>query len=255
MNSCVGISEAEAKHLHELISTSSSEDKVVDKPGPSKRRKTQDAVVPYFTWMSHNNFVPQNHTFDDTNSGFHPSQNLTAGNILTYFQCFFTQELAKGIAMETYRYFEFATRNANKSRYSRFNYWHETEWKEVFPFLEVTMLISRNKKLKQSECWSQHSLLQTPIFHKVMSRDRREVCMLTTLHTNNIVDTGKKNRHGEPIEKPECVKYYNENMGSIDKIDMLPRMHQKDNEMVQKSILPFSRFSCYKFPCHVQSED
>ncbi|KAF2885232.1 hypothetical protein ILUMI_20951 [Ignelater luminosus] len=116
MNSYVGISEAEAKHLHELISTlesdgsdsemeeidedfdssSSSEDEVVDTPGPSKRRRTQDADVPDFTWISDNNFVPLNHTFDHTNSGFHPSQNLTDDNILTYFQCFFTQELAEG---------------------------------------------------------------------------------------------------------------------------------------------------------------
>ncbi|KAK9680279.1 Transposase IS4 [Popillia japonica] len=73
------------------------------------------------------------------------------------------------------------------------------------------------KKLKQGEVITQHT-------DKIMAlkwRDRRDVYMLTTLHTNKIVDTGKKNRQGEAIKKPECVKCYNQNMGSVDKIDML----------------------------------
>ncbi|KAF2889831.1 hypothetical protein ILUMI_16343 [Ignelater luminosus] len=68
-----------------------------------------DEDFPHFTWISNNNFVPQNHTFDNTNSGFHPARNLTDDNILTYFQWYFTQELPEEIAMKPNGYFEFVT--------------------------------------------------------------------------------------------------------------------------------------------------
>ncbi|KAK9700714.1 Transposase IS4 [Popillia japonica] len=89
------------------------------------------------------------------------------------------------------------------------------------------------KKLKQGEVITQHTdkimALKSATIEKIQGKridkekqsNRRDVYMLTTLHTNKIVDTGKKNRQGEAIKKPECVKCYNQNMGSVDKIDML----------------------------------
>lgn len=74
------------------------------------------------------------------------------------------------------------------------------------------------KKLKRGEVMTRH----TNEIIVLKWCDRRELYnMLITLHTNKIVDTAKKNEYGESIKNPECITYYNENMGSIDKIDML----------------------------------
>ena len=52
-------------------------------------------------------------------------------------------------------------------------------------------------------------------------RDKRDVGMLTTVHTASIVDTNKKHHEtGQPIRKPECIDSYNKNMGAVDKTDM-----------------------------------
>lgn len=52
--------------------------------------------------------------------------------------------------------------------------------------------------------------------------DRREVCMLTTIHQNEMKETCKKDRQtGENITKPHCVIDYNVNMGAVDKTDMM----------------------------------
>ena len=52
--------------------------------------------------------------------------------------------------------------------------------------------------------------------------DRREVCMLTTLHKNQMKKTDKTNRQtGENIMKPHCIVEYNQNMGAVDKTDMM----------------------------------
>jgi len=48
--------------------------------------------------------------------------------------------------------------------------------------------------------------------------DRREVHMLTTIHGDEQLPIQK---HGKITMKPKCVKEYNENMGSVDKTDML----------------------------------
>lgn len=48
--------------------------------------------------------------------------------------------------------------------------------------------------------------------------DRREVHMLTTIHEDEQLPIQK---HGKITMKPKCIKEYNENMGSVDKTDML----------------------------------
>jgi len=48
--------------------------------------------------------------------------------------------------------------------------------------------------------------------------DRREVYMHTTIHGDEQLPIQK---HGKITMKPKCVKEYNENMGSVDKTDML----------------------------------
>ena len=46
-----------------------------------------------------------------------------------------------------------------------------------------------------------------------------KVCMLTTVHNTEIVDTGKKDRDGNPIMKPAIINDYNHHMGGVDLVD------------------------------------
>ena len=45
--------------------------------------------------------------------------------------------------------------------------------------------------------------------------------MLTTIHEAVMVETGKNNRDGSKIEKPEAVYYYCKKMGGVDLNDQL----------------------------------
>ena len=52
-------------------------------------------------------------------------------------------------------------------------------------------------------------------------QDKREVIMLSTIHRPGMVSTRKKHwKTQNVVHKPECVVDYNENMGSVDKVDM-----------------------------------
>ena len=45
--------------------------------------------------------------------------------------------------------------------------------------------------------------------------------MLSTMHTSEMVDTGKTDKHGDSIIKPACVVSYNQGMGGVDRFDKL----------------------------------
>lgn len=61
-------------------------------------------------------------------------------------------------------------------------------------------------------------------------KDKRDVTMLTSIH-NSVMGT-VKNRFDVEIQKPVCVTDYNQNMGGVDKTDML----LSTTESVRKSI-------------------
>jgi len=55
-------------------------------------------------------------------------------------------------------------------------------------------------------------------------KDKREVLMLSTLHSGKLVnvEAGKRrSKKGQPIQKPDCVVDYNSSMGGIDRVDQL----------------------------------
>lgn len=52
-------------------------------------------------------------------------------------------------------------------------------------------------------------------------REKKDVLMLTTIHEAILVDSGKKDRDGNIIEKPEAVYYYCQRMGGVDLNDQL----------------------------------
>ena len=54
-----------------------------------------------------------------------------------------------------------------------------------------------------------------------MWRDKRDMQVISTLHTASIVDTGKKDKKGESIRKPEAIHDYNKYMRDVDKTDQM----------------------------------
>ena len=56
-------------------------------------------------------------------------------------------------------------------------------------------------------------------------RDKKDVRMLSTMHTAELVNTGKVNRDGEPIMKPKCVLDYNRGIKGVGVADQLASSH------------------------------
>lgn len=75
-----------------------------------------------------------------------------------------------------------------------------------------------SNKLKKGETDTKH----TENMMVVRWMDRREVCMLTTLHEHTMTQTGKTDRHTNQLQiKPQCVIQYNKWMGAVDRSDMM----------------------------------
>jgi hypothetical protein len=69
--------------------------------------------------------------------------------------------------------------------------------------------------------------------------DRREVYMLTTIHTDCMIQSGKIDRStNTQIMKPTCVMEYNKNMGAVDRSDMMI----SSLECVHKSMKWYRKF-------------
>jgi hypothetical protein len=69
--------------------------------------------------------------------------------------------------------------------------------------------------------------------------DRRDVCMLSTIHTGKMINSGKTDRQtNEPKKKPDCVMAYNSNMGAVDRSDMM----LSSIECVRKSLKWYRKF-------------
>ena len=70
--------------------------------------------------------------------------------------------------------------------------------------------------------------------------EKKDVTMLTTVHEAVMVETGKNNRDGSKIEKPEAVYYYCKKMGGVDLNDQLLQLQfpLEEPEMVTKASHP-----------------
>lgn len=88
--------------------------------------------------------------------------------------------LAK-VAFETNLYANNYINSQEFTPNSRVNYWKETNIGELYGFLATSMLMARIKKLELNEYWTTDPLLATPIFNKIMSRDRY-LLLLRMLH-------------------------------------------------------------------------
>lgn len=119
---------------------------------------------------------PKLHQFSKRNSGIRvPISHSTS--ILDYFQLFFSESFVEFIVKTTNDYEE-CINNNNAPSPSR-----GTSLAEMYRFLCIKMLMSRNKKLSHSEYWANDELLRSRIFGEIMSRDRF-LYLLKILHFN-----------------------------------------------------------------------
>lgn len=100
-----------------------------------------------------------------------------------------------------------------------YNLLHEKEKTNAFGTVRQNRkdMPKMEEKLKGGECVSRstHNLLA------LKWRDKKDVWMLSTSHSDDFVETKKINyQTGEPKRKPKCVADYNALMGAVDKIDM-----------------------------------
>jgi len=125
-------------------------------------------------------FQPTFHKFNSQHSGIKASIRYSA-SILDYFQLFCSEDFISFIVGTTNSYCSSLDKNHNTINSQN------TSLPEMYCFLALKFLMSRNKKLKYSEYWSNDKLLRCNIFGEVMSRDRF-LYLLKILHFNtNIV--------------------------------------------------------------------
>ena len=73
------------------------------------------------------------------------------------------------------------------------------------------------RKLGKGECTSRNANGLMALIWK----DKKEVKMLSTKHTPEMVATGTRDRKGNIITKPACVVDYNKGMGGVDRSDQI----------------------------------
>lgn len=97
--------------------------------------------------------------------------------------------------------------------------------------------------------------------------DKREVHMLSTIHTPEQIATGKiDHKTGREILKPRCIIDYNNNMGGVDQVDMqmsfseLARKTKKWYKKVALHLIDLAIFNAYRLykirnPAHLSLSD
>lgn len=128
---------------------------------------------PTFEWKS-DMFEPRAFSFDANVSGC-KADNLTSDALeMDYFKCFIDISFVEMLVRETNRQFVFATKNITVLS-DRLRRWVDCTIDDMYTFLGLCMLMSRNSRNKISEHWSIHRLLFSPCYSETMSRNRFEL--------------------------------------------------------------------------------
>lgn len=61
-------------------------------------------------------------------------------------------------------------------------------------------------------------------------QDKRDICLLSTVHNTEKAPTNKTDKDGNVISKPKVVIDYNETMGGVDRLDQ----HLHDYPIIRK---------------------
>ena len=65
----------------------------------------------------------------------------------------------------------------------------------------------------------EHSFRRNGNLLAVRFNDKKEIYFLSSIHKANVINTGKRNRQGNPIRELQCINDYNRFMGGVDKND------------------------------------
>nr|XP_022902691.1 piggyBac transposable element-derived protein 4-like [Onthophagus taurus] len=148
-----------------------------------------------FVWQQ-KDFKPTVFKFDHKNSGCKVKDLPESPTELDIFQCFFTEDIVTIIAEETNKFYEYVNKQEIQNQ-SRLKRWKPIDFKEMYCFIAVTILMPQTKKLNIQAYWTSDAYLSTPIFGRLMKRDRY-LLILRLLHfvDNNI----------EPVERDTLRK-------------------------------------------------
>lgn len=144
-----------------------------------------------FDWSTED-FSPDIHVFDESSSGC----KVEGTSPLDFFEYFFTPDIMKQIANETNKYFNFLNRN-DVQEFSRMKRWKPVDFKEMYCFFATALLMPHNKKQKLNNYWSTDEYISTPIYSKLMKRDRFLI-ILKLIHFSD--------NDNVPIEKDSLLK-------------------------------------------------
>lgn len=75
------------------------------------------------------------------------------------------------IATETNKYYDYLECQGH-SEHSRIKRWRPIEYKEIYSYFAVALLMPHVKKNKLNSYWSNDEFIITPIFSRLMKRDR-----------------------------------------------------------------------------------
>ncbi|UYV79753.1 hypothetical protein LAZ67_18000564, partial [Cordylochernes scorpioides] len=136
-----------------------------------------------YIWSDNSNYDPIIFSFDRSNSGLQVDT-CRLEKELDFFEIFININFLEMIAVETNKYAKYLIDTIEFSKFSRMNRWVDTNYHELFVFLAICFLMTRNKKVSLKEYWSTNQFHFSPIFSKLMSRDRLFL-ILSVLHFND----------------------------------------------------------------------
>lgn len=170
----------------------------------NKNTKTNKKVGKYPHVWNDNTFIPECHTFDDSNSGVVDRDLYTDPcREIDCFSKMFPDEIFEFIVAETNSHHEFVVSSHAPSPKSRLQKWQPLTVRELKVFLAVSLLMVHNKKNVLENYWSTDKLQQNYI-PNIMSRNRY-CTILSMLHFS---DNSQPNKYGKLTKVKELVDMF-----------------------------------------------
>ncbi|XP_071052962.1 piggyBac transposable element-derived protein 4-like [Onthophagus taurus] len=126
-------------------------------------------------------WTPKVHDFEESNSGIQNKNITDTSTALNIFLEFMNEEIINKIVFESNNYYQQMIEEDVNMKQNMRNLGPD----EFMCFLGIVLLMSRVKKLEIHEYWSTNILIETPMFAKVMKRDRFKFIMRILHFRNN----------------------------------------------------------------------
>ncbi|KAJ8932841.1 hypothetical protein NQ314_014400 [Rhamnusium bicolor] len=147
--------------------------------GVPPKKKQKKIEVPRIKWQNID-LKPTLHEFDNEKSGVQ-LQLTQSPSPLDIFESFFTNDFTQKIVDETNRYHDYTITESEIPNASRHNQWKNTDLNEFFVFLGLSLLMPLVYIQRLNDYWSKDLIIETPMFHQVISRDRY-LSLLSKMH-------------------------------------------------------------------------